>query len=848
MLEELSVPDTILVNWQQTADLLAELVGVPSALIMRVHSREIEVFISSDSEGNVYNPGEKAPLDSGLYCETVMSTRSELLVPDARNDPDWDHNPDIELGMISYCGLPLTWPSGEMFGTLCILDTKENAYSTQYRDLLVRFRDSIQLSLQTIFEANTLHKKQMEAEKSAREAGEQLRVIAASAKDAIVMMDTMGRVSYWNPAAEKIFGHKAMETLGQPVHDLLAPGRDNQEIEDGLSGFLSSGEDEAVGKTLELVARRKGGEEFPVEISLSSVKIDDKWNAVAIIRDISQRKALETRLRQASRVFDSSHDGVMITDADSNIVAVNSAFTRMTGYREEEVLSKTPAILNSGYHDRAFFQTMWSAIGECGNWSGEIYNRRKNGEVYPQWLSISSVCSNEGELTHYVAILTDLSLLKRSERELQRYMHYDPLTALPNRRLLEERLGHALERAERQGGRLAAILLDLDRFKEINESFGMSAGDRLIKEAAKRITQTLRKQDTLARLGSDEFMVVLEEAGESHQVLDVVYKILDSLEPPYRVDGKEIFLTASIGISLYPENAETVESLIGKAESAMYRAKRQGRNLAMFYSEELSKSTLKRLSLEAELRHALERNEFTLHYQPQKTISGDRLVGVEALVRWNHPTRGLVPPAEFIPLAEEGDLIEPLGLWVLQEACRQMSVWRTAGINIPRVAVNLSVKQLGESIVGEVEKLLHKYELTAGSLELEITESAIMDNPEAAGRTLSAMSGLGVELAIDDFGTGYSSLAYLQQFKVQRLKIDRVFISGLPEQENQAALCRTIISMANALGLEVVAEGIETEDQFGFLVEQGCEIGQGFLISRPLPADQLEQLLLSWQR
>ncbi|MES9898083.1 MAG: PAS domain S-box protein [Sedimenticola sp.] len=1296
LIDDLEIPYTVLSNWQGTADLLAELVGVPSALIMRVHPREIEVFVSSHSEGNVYEPGERAPLDSGLYCETVMDNLRELLVPDARKDPAWDHNPDIELDMVSYCGLPLTWPTGELFGTICMLDNRENPYSNQYRELLARFRDGILLNLQTIYRANQSRQKQEKAESSARfseakyrtlvetvpaviytasadsearglyvspqiesllgfsaedyqgerniwleqlhpedrepvlqkinqayksdipldseyrlltrqgdvvwvrdeatiirdesgkskfmqgvltniterkriehaltesehkfriifdhasdgilvtdletkgfyaanqtlcqmlgyaaqelkqlsvldlhpkealpfvleqfeketakeigfvpdipfqtrdgtvfhaeitgsritiegkayslgmirdnterrqaeaerlqyaeklqqdhdllaaishlrslyigdqpselvfdsaltdilqltnsssgyiaelridengrryqqalaisnvawneetrrfyeenapsgfrfyefdglnaaaivtggpviandpaqdtrrcarlpeghpsldtflglplyrgekiigsiglsncpggydeaiaeylkpllesysqlidaygadqakleaeravhESSEQLRTITSSAKDAIVMMDPAGCISYWNPAAEKIFDYTTEEALGHSAHHLLAPEKYKGAFEQGIARFLATGDGMAVGKTLELTARRKGNEEFPIEISLSAVQLKGQWNAIAIIRDITERKVVETRLHQASTVFDSSHNGVMIVGADTNIVAVNKAFTQITGYSEADILGKTPRILSSGQHDRAFFQSMWSAIAESGSWSGEIYNRRKNGEIYPQWLSISSVNNDAGELTQYVAIFTDLSQLKHSEYELQRYMHYDPLTKLPNRRLLEERLSHALERARRRKRGLAVMLLDLDRFKEINESFGMTTGDALIQEVAQRVSARLRKEDTLARLGGDELLVVLEDAGESHHVLEVAHKTLAVLEPSFRIEDNEIFLTASMGISLYPDNADTVASLIGMADTAMYRAKGQGRNFAMFYSDELSQSTFKRLSLEADLRHALERGELELYYQPQQFLADGSLAGLEALMRWNHPTRGMISPGEFIPVAEAGDLIEPMGAWALQEACRQMAAWRSAGIAIPRVAVNLSPRQIGEPLVQNVTRLLQEHALPASALELEITESAIMDDPEAAGRTLAALNSLNVELAIDDFGTGYSSLAYLQRFKVQRLKIDRAFVSGLPGDENQAALCRAIISMAEALRLETVAEGIETPEQRKFLEQAGCNIGQGFLLSRPVPVAKLEGLIQSWQ-
>ncbi|QQS54812.1 MAG: EAL domain-containing protein [Candidatus Competibacteraceae bacterium] len=565
----------------------------------------------------------------------------------------------------------------------------------------------------------------------------------------------------------------------------------------------------------------------------------------AIVRDITERKQVEERLRQAAMVFENTRDGVMIVNLDQRILAVNRAFTEITGYIEAEILDQNPHILQSGRHDRAFYQLMWASILQTGYWQGELWNRRKNGELYPQWLTISTVRDEHGEPTHYVGVLTDISQLKRAEERLVHLVHYDPLTDLPNRLLAQSRLAHAVDQAQRHEQRVGVLLLDLDRFKTVNDSLGHPAGDALLCAIALRLRERLREEDTLARLGGDEFLVVLEHLPRPEEAASVAQNLLDLLTQPFMLpDGSEVYVNASIGISLYPDDGSSAADLIQYADTAVYQAKEQGRNTYRFYTEALTRAAHERLDLERRLRGALERDEFLLHYQPQLSVIEGRIIGVEALVRWQPPGQALVSPARFIPLAEETGLIVPLGEWVLRTACAQAQAWRLAGWPSLLMAVNLSARQIRQpDLVGRVRAALADSGLPAEYLELEITESGLMEQGEQAETILRALKETGVRLAIDDFGTGYSSLAYLKRFPIDQLKIDQGFVRDIPHDPNDMEIAAAIIALAHTLRLEVLAEGVETTEQLAFLREHGCKLCQGYLFSRPVPPEDLALLL-----
>jgi diguanylate cyclase (GGDEF)-like protein/PAS domain S-box-containing protein len=551
-----------------------------------------------------------------------------------------------------------------------------------------------------------------------------------------------------------------------------------------------------------------------------------------------QRARAVARLRQMAAVFENTREGVVITDLTPRILGVNRAFTEITGYQEEEVLGRNPSLLRSGRQDSMFYQAMWQSIRETGHWQGEIWNRRKDGELRPQLLSVSTVRDGGGSPTHYVGVMTDISQLKRSEERLERLAHYDPLTQLPNRLLLLSRLEHVLERAERYRRRAAVLFIDLDNFKVINDSLGHPTGDALLSALARRLRGRLRDEDTLGRLGGDEFLVVLEDLERVEDVATVAEVLIRLLEQSFVLPaGEEVHISASIGISFYPDDGVTVTELIKNADIAMYQAKEQGRNTYRFYTASLSAAANQRLALEARLRRALANDEFVLYYQPQIDTNTNDLIGCEALLRWQSPEHGLVPPDRFIPLAEETGLILPIGEWVLRDACAQLKAWLDAGFPPLALAVNLSARQMRQADwVDRVAAILRETGLPPDFLKLELTESMLMEQGDQVVARLQALKDLNLKLSIDDFGTGYSSLAYLKRFPIDELKIDRSFVRDIPEDPNDMEITATIIAIARNLKLRVVAEGVETQEQLDFLKRQGCHAWQGYLFSRPVPA------------
>lgn len=562
-------------------------------------------------------------------------------------------------------------------------------------------------------------------------------------------------------------------------------------------------------------------------------------------RDITERKRAEDRLRQAATVFDSTQEGILITDPDSRITAVNRAFSDITGYTEAEVLGATPRILKSGRHDEAFYQTLWKSLEVSGFWQGEIWNRRKNGELYPQWQTINSVRDAAGQVSHYIAVFSDISQIKHAQEKLLHLAHHDSLTGLPNRLLLRARLEHALERAHREGSQVAVLFVDLDRFKHVNDSLGHTLGDALLQKAAQRLKGLVRRADTVARLGGDEFTIVLEALQEAGDASRVAETLIRALADPFPIDGHELATSASIGIALYPRDGGSAENLLANADAAMYRAKEEGGGVYRFYTEQLTARATERVLLESQLRRAIQQDELFLHYQPQVDLASGRVIGIEALVRWQHPQQGTLSPARFIPLAEETGFIIPLGEWVLHRACAQAKTWLEAGAVFGRIAVNVAGRQIQRGdLVETVRRVLDETGLPAERLELEVTESCIMGQAESAIGMLQALRALGVRIAIDDFGTGYCSLTYLKRLPIDKLKMDQGFVRDLPNDENDAAIARAVLALGHSLQLTVIAEGVETRAQRDFLRAEGCEQAQGYLYSRPLDAEGA----IAWMR
>ncbi len=564
-----------------------------------------------------------------------------------------------------------------------------------------------------------------------------------------------------------------------------------------------------------------------------------------IVMDITARRRAEEKLRQAATVFETTRDGIAITDPQVNIVAVNRAFTTTTGYSEAEVLGRNPSVLKSERHEPVFYRDLWTTLKEHDFWQGEIWNRRKNGEIYPEWLTISTMRDERGEVCHYIGVFTDISQLRRTEEDLERLAHYDPLSGLPNRLLFHTLLDHAIERTARHKDKLAVLLIDLDHFKNINDSLGHPAGDELLRKVAERIQQRLRGEDTMARLGGDEFAVLIEAVTDTQQVAVLARDILTALSLPFLMNSShQVYAGGSIGIGLYPDDAKSATDLIRNVETAMYQAKENGRNQFSFYTSDMNTDALARLDLEAALRGAVERDELVLHFQPKVDLRSGAVSGAEALVRWQRQGHGLISPLQFIPLAEKSDLIIAIGNWVILEACRQIRAWRDAGIPNVKIAVNVSARQFRSPELEQViEQALAKYRLKPEYLELELTESMLMERPDETVQRLQRLKQIGIKLSLDDFGTGYSSLAYLSRFPIDTLKIDQSFVKDILTEKTAATIATSIIGLAHRMELDVVAEGVETLGQLDYLRTHRCDVMQGYYFSKPVPAEAFAQLL-----
>ncbi len=654
--------------------------------------------------------------------------------------------------------------------------------------------------------------------------------------DAICMLDMDRHLLRANRAFYRLFHVPVANAVGRPVAELLHPNGGGDPCP------LCEAQAERRNAIITLEADHPSNPSGqPIEAVLRVIR-DAGGNPISLlmtVRDLSRGRRIEEKMRQAAAVFDNTREGIMLTDAQRKILAVNRAFSAITGYSEAEVVGKTPAVLSSGRHDEPFYRHMWEALEQQGSWEGEIWNRRKNGEVYPEWRSINAIWDEQGRVTNYISVFNDFSALKHSQEQLEHLALHDPLTDLPNRVMFRTRLDHAIERANRDGRQVAVLFLDLDNFKNVNDSLGHPVGDELLEQVAERLRRLIRKEDTLARLGGDEFVVLMEGLRREKQSEVLAGKLIHTLTAPFQLEGHDVYIGASIGIALCPDDGADVDTLVRNADAAMYQAKQSGRNRYHFYTEEMTANALERLLFETQLRRAIELDELLLHYQPQVDARSRGVAGVEALVRWQHPTEGVIPPDRFIPLAEESGLIVPLGEWVLQRACAQAKAWLDDGLEFGRIAVNLAGEQIRQgALLTVLQQTLERTGLPPHRLELEITENFVMGLSPQTLEVLHGVRKLGVMLAIDDFGTGYSSLSYLKRLPIDKLKIDRSFVEDVPDSEDDTAIVRAILALGHNLQFEVVAEGVETTGQRDFLLAEGCHRYQGYLYSRPLPPDQ----------
>jgi diguanylate cyclase (GGDEF)-like protein/PAS domain S-box-containing protein len=574
--------------------------------------------------------------------------------------------------------------------------------------------------------------------------------------------------------------------------------------------------------------------------------------SIWIYTDISDLKQAEAEQRIAAVAFE-SQEGMIVTDADAIVLRVNKAFLELTGYEPEDIVGKKPSLLRSERHDKAFYDAMWQTIRSSGTWSGEIWNRRKDGSVFPAWLTVSTVRNQRGEVTQYVGALTDITERKNAEARIQHLAFFDQLTGLPNRTLLNDRLNQSLAAGERTQRYGAVLFLDLDHFKALNDTAGHDHGDRLLRDAADRLTATIRHSDTVARLGGDEFVIVLNDLGSdaidaAAAVENTCRKLLEALRMDIRVNGNEFHIGASIGATLFLGTAMPVEELLKQADLAMYKSKEAGRNRFTFFDREMGEAIVRRVRMEAELQRGIREGQFVLHYQPQVHGEHGGVSGAEALIRWNHPERGFVPPDEFIPQAEENGQIVPLGRWVLETACRQLAEWANdADLAHLQLAVNVSVRHFSrDDFVDEVIGILRQTGAPPHRLKIELTESVFVANVDSAIARMKSLRAAGVGFALDDFGTGYSSLASMSLLPLEQIKIDRSFVMTLEDNDNNAAICAATVRLAHTLHMQIVAEGVETEAQRYFLTRvHHCDFLQGYLISRPLPREEFEHFCRS---
>ena len=681
-----------------------------------------------------------------------------------------------------------------------------------------------------------------------RQSDTWVRLILDAAPEGMLVVDEMGRIVRANASAERIFGYAAGAMARLDVERLI-PERFRPGHRAHRERFMELPQSRAMGQGRELRGLRCDGSEFPCEMGLATMRSGERAFAVVSVADITRRKLAEEEQRIAAIAFE-SQSGIMVTDRNGLILRVNRAFTRLTGYGADEAIGQTPRLLSSGRHSQEFYRQMWATLADKGYWQGQIWNRRKNGRIYAEWMTITAVRDDAGAIAHYVSAFSDITENAEAEAQIHRLAYYDALTQLPNRLLLRDRLGQALAASARSGLYGALLFLDLDNFKTLNDTRGHDAGDQLLVDITRRLLAAVRESDTVARLGGDEFVIIIEELADNAETAaalaeQVGDKLVTVIGQPSQIDGSEFHCTASIGIGLFQGEA-TAEELLKQADLAMYQAKTAGRNTLRFFDPAMQTRLDERSALEAELRKALGQGQLRLYFQPQVDAAG-QVIGAETLLRWMHPVRGMISPDTFIPLAEESGLILPIGHWVLQTACAQLKLWSADPDTEDLVlAINVSARQFRQAdFVEQVVAVLHASGADPTRLKLELTESLVLDNVDAAIGKMRRLKQLGVSFSMDDFGTGYSSLAYLTKLPLDQLKIDRSFVFNLPDDINDGIIARTIISMGRSLALDVIAEGVETAGQQEFLHSHGCHAYQGYLYSKALQPGEFEGFLVA---
>lgn len=689
-------------------------------------------------------------------------------------------------------------------------------------------------------ESDIAERQQTEAALRASEA--KYRELFISNLDGICVVDMEGNVLDANPAMLGLLEIEFFELAGHPLERFIEErwrAYDARMIEHRVMVDGHCGE-------YEMALQRPSHKTLPVSAKAVLMRdVDGRPIGVwRILRDLTERKAAALRMELAAKVFDHTAEAIMVIGADGGVVSVNRAFTEILGYSADEIVGKAHRILQDNTIDYHYYSDIQREFFKTGAWQGEMPLRRKAGSVFTAWVQINVVRDVTGRVGDVVALIRDVSDAKEAQARILNLARFDTLTSLPNRAYFRELAEGAIAEARRHNEQRAILFVDLDHFKTINDSLGHDVGDQLLKEVAGRLQDAIRAGDVVGRLGGDEFIVLLRNLSDGEDASYVASRMLERLAVPFELEKHELVVTPSLGIALYPNDGEDYDTLVRNADAAMYHAKETGRNTFRFYTADMNIKALEILSVENQLRRALERQEFVLHYQPQVQMETGRLVGAEALIRWQHPERGLLGPMQFIQIAEERGLIGAIGQWVLNEACRQNQAWQNAGLPPIEVAVNLSAMQFyGRDLPGEIARALGESGLDAHWLALEVTESVIVQDVDSTIATLAALKAMGLKLAIDDFGTGYSSLSYLKRFKVDKLKIDRSFVMDVPGDSDDSAITRAIVNLARNLGLHVIAEGVETAAQWSFLKAEGCDEVQGYLVGRPLTADAMASFM-----
>ncbi|MGB4342632.1 MAG: EAL domain-containing protein [Moraxellaceae bacterium] len=775
---------------------------------------------------------------------TAIRENRPVWLQDFHNEPSlapWRERA-ARVGWRSAATLPLL-RQGKVIGVFGLYAGELNAFDEAVRHLLVEMAMDIGHAL----DRNSLQAARKQAEEALQDSEQRFRDFSRSTADWFWEMDADLRFTYFSDNFERYYGLDWNRVLGKTRRALLDTKLNPPDI---VEAHLAQMEQHEPFRDFHYRIRDVAGDICWFSISGVPVfGLNGQFSGYrGMGQNITERKQAEEQIHIAATAFESK-EGTMITDSNSVILKVNRAFTEITGYSAEEAVGQTPRLLNSGRHDKAFYAGMWESIKNTGSWQGEIWDRRKNGEIYPKWLTITAVKADDGTVTHYVGTHTDISARKAADEQIVFLAYHDALTSLPNRLLLLDRLQQALAFSARSARHGALFLLDLDNFKTLNDTLGHDKGDLLLQQVALRLATCVREGDTVARLGGDEFVVLLEALSEhpeevATQTEMLGGKILAALNQPYLLAGHEIRSTPSIGITLFSGHQTSIKELLKQADLAMYQSKAAGRNTLRFFDPEMQAVVNSRAALEVDLRAAVKQQQFVLHYQAQVDDDG-RVTGAEALMRWQHSQRGMVSPAEFIPMAEEINLILPMGLWVLETACAQLAQWaaqsRMAHLTL---AVNISANQLQQAdFVDQVLGVLDKTGANPKRLKLELTESLLVSNVETTIAKMKALKAKGVGFSLDDFGTGYSSLAYLKRLPLDQLKIDQGFVKNILNDPNDAAIAKMVIALAESMGLPVIAEGVETEAQRDFLARLGCHDYQGYLFSRPLPIDEFEEFV-----